>query len=144
MADSVCIDASFILARLLPEGHDKGVLRMLSEWEANGLQIVGPPLFYAEVTSVLRNHVFSNRIPVSLGDDLFNSFLDLDISVVHDSRLYEIAWQIARKYNLPRTYDAQYLAAAEICDCQLWTLDQRFLNSFQGKEKRIRTLPNTM
>ncbi|OGO14773.1 MAG: hypothetical protein A2Z02_03775 [Chloroflexi bacterium RBG_16_48_7] len=140
MTGTVCIDSSFILAWLLEQENGKSVKRLMLEWAVDGLQTVGPPLLPAEVSSVLRNQVYIKRIPSSLGNDLFHVFIDMDITIIHDAALYETAWQIARKYNLPRTYDAQYLAAAEIYDCDLWTLDTRFLNSFQGKEKRVKTL----
>ena len=57
---------------------------------------------------------------------------------IDDPEVQKKAWELAKKFNLPRTYDMQYIAVAEIEGCEFWTSDRRLANSLQGKIKRIR------
>jgi predicted nucleic acid-binding protein len=47
-------------------------------------------------------------------------------------------WDLAKEFNLPVCYDMQYLAVAELADCELWTLDKRLVNAVHGKNKRVK------
>jgi len=60
------------------------------------------------------------------------------VKSIDDPEVQKKAWELAKKFNLPRTYDMQYLAVAELENCELWTNDKRLANSLQGKVKRIR------
>jgi predicted nucleic acid-binding protein len=50
------------------------------------------------------------------------------------------AYDLAQSLNLPRTYDAQYLAVAESLGCEFWTGDERFFNSARSLFPFIRWL----
>ncbi len=45
---------------------------------------------------------------------------------------------MAKEFNLPVCYDMQYLAVAELEDCELWTSDERLVNSLSSQNKRIK------
>ncbi len=137
-SNSVCIDASLAVAWLSYEQHTAIANILRQEWREKGVQMVGPPLFHAEVTSTLRKQVYFKQILPEEGEEAFSICLDIPVRTVDDPEVYQIAWELAKKYNLPRTYDMQYLAVAELEDCELWTSDKNLVNSLKGKNKRIR------
>jgi len=100
--------------------------------------MVGPPLFHAEVISTLRQHVYFKRILPEEGEEAFSIYLDIPIRIIDKQEVYRKAWELAKEFDLPRTYDMQYLAVAELEDCEFWTSDERLVNSLQSKVKRIR------
>ncbi len=51
-------------------------------------------------------------------------------------------WVLARQWNLPASYDAAYLALAELMDYELWTADRRFAGGLRKKVPRLRVISN--
>ena len=39
------------------------------------------------------------------------------------------AWEIAKRFNCPDTYDSEFFALAQRLEAELWTADDRFVNS---------------
>ena len=138
MNSTVCIDASLALIWLLPAERDEIAEALRRKWDNDGVEIITAPLFHAEVTSVLRERVYFNKLLPEEGEEAFSTYLEIGVKSVDSPRLQEVAWELAQKFNLPRTYDMQYLAIAELNDCELWTNDRRFVNSLQGKVSRIK------
>ena len=137
-SNSVCVDASVAVAWLSYEQHTASANALRREWRDKGVQMVGPPLFHAEVISTLRQHVYFKRILPEEGEEAFSIYLDIPIRIIDKQEVYRKAWELAKEFDLPRTYDMQYLAVAELEDCEFWTSDKRLANSLQGKVKRIR------
>lgn len=137
----VCVDANLVLNRLLPHERDPQVLRLWADWAAQGFQVLGPPLLFAEVASTLRMNVARGRLPVAQGDALFAAFTSIGIQRIDRDDLYPRAWDLAKLHNQPRAYDMLYLALAQLEDIELWTNDQRLVNSLTGHEPRVRLVP---
>lgn len=137
-SDRVCVDASLALAWLLASQANMSANALRQEWYDNGVELTGPPLFHAEVTSVLRGEVFFKRMLPEEGEEAFSIYLDIPIRTIDKPEMYRRAWQLAKEYNLPVCYDMQYLAVAEMEDCELWTLDRKLVNAVRGKNKRVR------
>lgn len=129
MPQRVCLDASLALLLLLPEILTPKVEAMWQSWSEENVEIVAPPLFFAEVTSVIRESVYFGRILPQEGEDAFAVFTELSVKAVQLSDLQSGAWALAKQYNRPRAYDAQYLAVASGLDCELWTADHRLFNA---------------
>jgi len=100
--------------------------------------MVGPPIFRSEMTSVLREEVFFNRMTPAEGEEGYSVYLDIPIRIIDGPAVYRRAWELAAEHNQRRTYDMQYLAVAEMEDCELWTADKRLFNSLKGKDSRVR------
>lgn len=101
------------------------------KWGANRTDIMGPPLLFSEVTSVIREMVYRQRITPASGEEAFQKFQSMELTVVSFPGLYQRAWQLAVQFNQPRAYDAQYLAVAERESCEFWTTDRRLYNAVQ-------------
>ncbi|MDO8689133.1 MAG: type II toxin-antitoxin system VapC family toxin [Dehalococcoidia bacterium] len=125
----VCVDASLAVMLLLPEPLSDRAKSLWRSWSDLGIDMVTAPLFFAEVTSVLREHVFFRRLDPEVAEDAFQAFREMDIATVYPPDLQPQAWAIAKKYNQRRTYDAQYLAVATALGCELWTGDRKLVNA---------------
>lgn len=138
MNSRVCVDASLAIQWLIPTQEDPLAESLLQSWDQAGTELIGPPLFDAEVTSAIRRHVYFKKLLLEQGEKAFLFYRELGVKIVSPPELPQVAWQLAKEYNQPRTYDMQYLAVAELEDCELWTADRRLVNSLKGKNKRIR------
>ena len=140
MSYQVCVDASLAILWLLPTQRTPQAAELLEQWGQGGADLISPPLFDAEVTSAIRLNVYLKKILPEEGEEAFSGYSALGIRTVIPPRLYLLAWELAKKYNLPRTYDMHYLAVAELEDCELWTADRSLANSLKDKARRIRWL----
>lgn len=136
--NSVCVDSSLALAWLLVAQQNDVADTLRREWRERGVQLLGPPLFHAEVTSVLRQKVFFKKILPEEGDEAFSVYLDIPVRIIDRPEMYCKAWELAKRFKLPVCYDAQYLAVAELEDCEFWTADRRLVNSLRGKMNRLK------
>jgi predicted nucleic acid-binding protein len=50
------------------------------------------------------------------------------------------AWELARQYDRPTTYDASYLALAVSAGCELWTADGRLVKAVAASLPWVKTL----
>ncbi|MBM3142512.1 MAG: type II toxin-antitoxin system VapC family toxin [Chloroflexi bacterium] len=138
MNGRVCIDASLALSWLLPRERNEATDTLILQWHAQGIKLITAPLFHAEVTSVLREQVYHKKLLPQEGEQAFVTFLQLAVETINEQAVYTLAWELAKKFNLPRAYDMQYLAVAELKDCEFWTNDRRLVNSLQDKVPRLK------
>ena len=134
----MCIDASLALTWLLSVEQNEIANALRWKWDDAGVEIIASPLFHAEVTSVLRQQIYFKRLPPEEGEEAFSTYLETGVKSVDAPEIQKRAWELTKKFSLPRTYDMQYLAVAELKDCELWTNDKRLVNSLQGKVSRIK------
>ena len=137
-SNSVCVDSSLALTWLLVAEQNDYADSLRKRWAEMGVELLSPPMFHAEVASVLRQKVFFKKILPEEGDEAFSVYLDIPIRIVDRPEMYRKAWELAKKLDLPVCYDAQYLAVAEIEDCELWTADRKLASSLKSKVNRIR------
>lgn len=129
MAGQVCVDASLPLMLLLPHWLSPRAEALWRLWLQEGREIVTAPLFFAEVTSVLRESVYFGRVLPEEGETAFDTFLQLGAKGVDPADLQRRAWEMAKQHNRPQAYDAQYLAVAASLGCELWTGDRQLVNA---------------
>lgn len=125
----LCVDASLVLMLLLPDEASEVTETLWARWEEDGTVILGPALLYAEVPSVLRRVVYLGRISREEGDQAFETFCNMGITVSARPDLHLIAWDLAKAHDRSRVYDSFYLAAAQAEGCDLWTGDRRLVNA---------------
>ena len=66
--------------------------------------------------------------------------LEYPVKFFDDNALLQSAYEIAAQFNLPRAYDAQYLALAERLNRDFWTADETLYNSIHSRFNRIQWL----
>lgn len=137
----IVIDASILGALVLKDEtfHIQAVDQFAS-WSRDSESLVAPRLILAEITALIRKAVFLKRITHEEGVAILDTILDADIALYESPSIYTSALNVAHLLNHPRTYDAQYLALAQILDCEVWTLDARLYNSARSHFPRLRML----
>ena len=88
---------------------------------------IGPPLLWSETTAALRQAAFRDALDEMEARAALDRFLGAPIERRMPRRLYETAWAIAREFGWAKTYDAEYVALAQIMDCPLLTKDARLM-----------------
>ena len=137
----LCVDASFVLHLLLPDEHDASIDTLWQTWAEAGNEVIGPALLYAEVTSVLRLRVVTGRLTADEGDEVFATFNALGIRRIDRHDLHVRAWHLAKQYRTRRAYDMLYLALAQLEDIELWTGDERMVNTVGTGDPRVHWMP---
>jgi len=109
------IDASVALpASAAPEGFE-----LFRE------DLVAPPLLWSEVRSVLHEAVWRRDVSEEQAKRSLEAFAGSGVRERVHRRLGETAWRIANQLGYAKTYDAEYLALAELLGCRIVTLDRR-------------------
>jgi len=129
MESKVCVDASFMVALLIPESFSRTTLRLWEEWVLGDVSIFAPALLRYEVISALYRKALRGLVTWDDSQSAQVQFLSLDIDFQDPKGLPARAVELARFYQRLNTYDAFYLALAEHLDCKLWTADERLYNA---------------
>ncbi|MDO8614482.1 MAG: type II toxin-antitoxin system VapC family toxin [Dehalococcoidia bacterium] len=136
----VCLDASFVVAWLLPEEFTARAFALREEWEGKSAELIAPPLLPMETGSVLRQAIHRGRVSAEEGEEAFRQFRQMRIRITEPQALLDRAWELGRTLNAPRLYDMFYLALANIEQCELWTGDKRLFNASRGQYSAVNYL----
>ena len=139
---AVCVDASLVMAWLLPEELSAQAFALRELWERQDAELVAPPMLEIEVPSALRQAAYRRRITMGEGDEALQAFLDMGIRIRQPTGLLSQAWNLGKAVNAPRLYDVYYLALAEMEGCELWTADRRFVNLVGSRSAPAKWLGN--
>jgi predicted nucleic acid-binding protein len=90
-----------------------------------GERLAAPPFMWAEARSGLHEAAWRGEVAV---DDAEAALAELDRLPVESRsprRLGRVAWQLADELGWAKTYDAEYLALAQLLRCRVVTVDSR-------------------
>ena len=90
-----------------------------------GEELVAPPLMWPEARSSLHQAVWRGEVDSDEGLDLLAAVHRLPISSRSPTRLGDTAWRLADELGWAKTYDAEYLALAQLLGCLVVTVDSR-------------------
>ncbi len=118
MSAPVVCDASAIVALLLDSGADgRWVTTAVSEAD-----LAAPSLVQFEAANIIRRHELAGLVSADQASQAHADLLDLAIEQWPYEILAGRAWEL--RLNLS-SYDASYVALAELIDATLVTLDKR-------------------
>ena len=138
MNSPVCIDAGVLIKLVVDEPDSDFVDRLWEEWVINSTPILAPALVQYEVAVVLRERARRRQLSEALARSALAAALNMEgLEVVNSVDLHLHAWELALRLGLG-TYDATYLALAEMKKCELWTANRRLYGSVQGKLDYVR------
>lgn len=118
MSAPIVCDASAVVALLLDSGAD-------GRWATSTLSsadLVAPTLLSFEVANIIRRHEVAGLVSADQAAQAHADLLDLEVERWPYELLAARAWEL--RWNLS-SYDASYVALAELIDATLVTLDKR-------------------
>jgi predicted nucleic acid-binding protein len=136
----VCVDANIVVALVTAEAFSQRALALWTSWMTGENEPIAPWLLQFEVTSVMRRKVVRGSMQLEDAARSLREALALDIALIDRPGLSELAFEIADRLQQPATYDAHYLALAELLDCEFWTADERLYNAIRAQFPKVRWL----
>jgi predicted nucleic acid-binding protein len=127
---TVVVDASVVVAALVDAGPD-------GRWADGflGDDLAAPHLLHVEVANVLRRAVAASELSDDVASLAHADLLDLRVQLVPYELVADRVWALRGNVS---SYDAWYVAVAELLGAPLATLDRR-LATAPGPRCRFRT-----
>jgi len=116
------VDASVVVAALLDSGLDG----LWCEEQLQAGELMAPHLLPIEVANIIRRTEARRAIDASEAAAAVHDLRRLAVDLVPFEALAERAWELRANLTI---YDACYVAAAELCDGRLVTLDRRLASA---------------
>jgi predicted nucleic acid-binding protein len=123
-----CVDASYMLAFLLPDERESEVARIFEEYALHKNELVTTTLLKYEVSNALWSAVKRKRLSSRDARKLLKAFGELEIAE-HDVSVEEL-FESARSHKLS-CYDASYFVLSKKTHSQLLSLDAKLLKAFR-------------
>ncbi len=92
-----------------------------------GHELVAPQLMFVEASSVLHEMAWRGEITKPRVETMLARLLNAPVRIQMPDGLIEAAWRVADDLGWAKTYDAQYVALAQMLDCRLVSIDERLL-----------------
>jgi predicted nucleic acid-binding protein len=119
----IVVDASALGLALLDDGPLGDTARTAL---ANDTDWAAPAHLVTEVISVVRGHVLGSKLSLTRAEDALRTLAELTMSLSDCQALVDRIWQL--RHNMT-SYDAAYVALAEVLDAPLVTADTRLANA---------------
>jgi predicted nucleic acid-binding protein len=88
-------------------------------------ELVAPPLLWSEVTSAIHEALWRGEVDEARAEQMRVEFSRLGLRRRSPTGIHDVAWRIADDLGWAKTYDAEFLALAQILGCQVLTTDAR-------------------
>lgn len=140
MTTYVVVDSSFLIADGFGEVYQPQAAMLLSQWQAQNIQMAAPTLLRYELIAVTRKAAYRGRFTFDQAREARDNLLQAPVQLFFDDALLKRAYDIATQLNRSTAYDAQYLALAERLDCEFWTADEKLFNAAVPQINQVRWL----
>lgn len=140
MSDDIVVDASVALKWVFDEEFSDHARALLRRETAEARTIAAPVVFLSQATNAVFQRERRALITSDEGDTALASLLASPLELHSPPALYRQALDVARRYNLRATYDAQYVALAALLGANFWTADERLFNALSPSLPSVRLL----
>lgn len=134
----VVVDASLVVMWVIEEPYSLVAQRMTEQWRERGIQPIAPPFMLAEVTNAIHKRVRREGLPLVEARAALTGVIAAGIRFDPDPVASQRAIALAARLGRPSTYDAHYLALAELRGCEIWTGDERLYNAVRADFPALR------
>ncbi len=139
---AVVVDASLALKWAIPEQDSSIALALLANWLQHGVELHALALFACEITNVLFQHVRGKRLTTDEAKGAIQRIfaVGIELDALQSGETSLRALEIAEQFAQRATYDAHYLALAELEGSECWTADERLWRATHGTFTWVRWL----
>ena len=134
---AVVVDACLAIKWGVQEEYTEQALELWDVWQDSNELLAAPPLFRAEVTSVLHRMVRRSSMDPLDASDILEALLTT-VATEEPGGLYQRALALASALDQGSPYDTVYLALAESLSCEMWTADRTFVRSAGPRFPQVR------
>jgi predicted nucleic acid-binding protein len=92
-----------------------------------GHELVAPSLMLIEASSALHEMTWRKEITAPRSKTMLDRLLKAPVQTRTPDGLIEAAWRVADDLGWAKTYDAHYVALAQMLACKLVSIDERLL-----------------
>jgi len=103
-----------------------------------GHELVAPELMLVEASSVLHEMAWRGEITKPRAETMLARLLKAPVQIRRPDGLIQAAWRVADELGWAKTYDAQYVAFAQMLDCRLVSIDERLLRGVARLDLAVR------
>ena len=135
-----CIDSSVAAKWLFTEEHSAEATTLINTTLAAADPIIAPHMLPSEVTNIIRQRVRRGTVTRQSSQALLTRFMAIPIELRAPATLYQRALAIANDYNLPASYDAHYVALADMAGATFWTADLRLIRALGDAFPFVRSI----
>lgn len=87
--------------------------------------LIAPPLILSETLSALHEMRWRGSLSKEMATLGLERRREMPVRIIEPDGLHEEAWKIADDFGWAKTYDAEYVALAQLQGCRLVTVDAR-------------------
>jgi predicted nucleic acid-binding protein len=141
----IVIDNSLVAKWFFPEEDSPLALSLLRHVTSSNEALIAPNLLHFEFINVIRKKTRSGHVTPGEAREAASQMFALPIRLLPgdsfaSNGLHFRALEIANEHDLPATYDAHYVALAEMYGCDLRTADRRLIRQLSGRLPYVRAL----
>jgi predicted nucleic acid-binding protein len=136
---TICVDASVVVP-LVTDPPTGPFQALWNGWRAGGQPVIAPRLLLFEVVNVFYRMSVKKTVTEQAALASVRAAPALPIGYHGDDALHLAALDLARRFKLPATYDAHYLALAEQTNAEFWTADQRLFNTVSSARPWVKSV----
>lgn len=141
MSDGAVVDASVAIKWVVNEPYSAQARALREDTAARREPLLAPPHFTGEVMNGLYRRIYranETALTEAQASRAVNAFLELPIDILTPADLHARAFDFARAHRLASVYDSLYVTLAQLVGVDLWTADERLLNSVRGIAPAVR------
>jgi predicted nucleic acid-binding protein len=123
------VDASLAAKWVIEESYSGEARTLLRQWAQAGTTLYSHAILPAGVSNAIYKRVKRGELPLAEALEAWKDLWAMPIVHLDGEEIGRKALVLAKDLDRPATYDALYLATAELLESKLWTADDRLYHA---------------